>query len=53
MIRRKLREIDPYPMLLELQRHKGNIEEFYNELKRRDPPSFIPPGQNLVDLARN
>jgi hypothetical protein len=51
IIRQKLSNINGYQMLEEIETHKGKIEEYTRELKKREPPSNPVDGQNLSELV--
>lgn len=50
IIRQKLSEINAYPMLKELEDHKGSMKQFLEEIKKREPPKEIPIMQNLSEI---
>ena len=51
VIRQKLSEINAYPLLKELEDHKGGMKEFIEEVKKREIPKDIPKMQNLSEIV--
>jgi len=51
IIRKRLSEINAFPLLTEIEGHRDNIREFYQELKQREPPTNIIVVQNLSELV--
>ena len=50
VIRQKLSEINAYPLLKEIEDHKGNMKEYLEEIKKRGPPKEMPTMQNLSEI---
>jgi hypothetical protein len=51
IIRQKLSHINGFQLLEEIEAHKGRIEEYTREIKKREPPSNPVDGQNLSELV--